>query len=500
MSDHFKTCHCPQTACDDCSSLGANLFSRGGVRCEKCPPGQQPNSDRTACESCDAGSYSSDGACEPCEAIMDVADNPFVAGSGATRCTRCSPGRGPFPLASTQLVNADSNPVIVLNRTECADCADGFHSSDGVCRPCAAGSQATSAGTSCVLCDEVNPATFSPNGTTCRRCPHGEQPVAAGSGCEPCPGDTLSNALGGLCLDACDALGCSDRSMFIPQRADAFKMTSIDEICTGATAWVDAGAGTRVSVSPQEGGPEWVAGVCTDNECTLQAAEGALPIRITGETESGQGTQTCDVDLTFIASRVSVEPNIVSTAAPLTGFTDETVAVVNTGGQDSTVFSVVVDQAWVAVEEITNNVSVSVELPQKLLPGEALNLTLRASGTTSGGTGSHSTNCTVVSSSGESSFLVNFEVLPESLRVVTLPDRLPPVTLRAGSSSSTAITICAFRHLTSILSVRLSAARFAVSPPPPPANRQFSSGAGRMGDRGQLHQLSWACARQPATR
>ncbi len=67
----------------------------GSETCDLCVRGSEPNTELTACRECGAGSASPHGtACVACSAGT-------VAGPGAGGCTQCSPGTAPNAASST---------------------------------------------------------------------------------------------------------------------------------------------------------------------------------------------------------------------------------------------------------------------------------------------------------------------------------------------------------------------------------------------------------------
>eukprot|EP01047_Picozoa_sp_COSAG01_P019293 COSAG01_NODE_1068_length_11878_cov_45.012395_4_plen_1116_part_00 len=140
-----------------CSSCASGLVGRDGLRCTQCPPGEQPNANRTQCAKCVGFTYSQFGVrCVSCGDIVD---------SGRTSCTKCQGGFGP---------NAD--------RSACTRCTNATYSTSGMCQPCA------------------SPNVVNEAQTMCSKCNPGEQPNANRTQCAKCVGSTYSQ-FGVKCLD-----------------------------------------------------------------------------------------------------------------------------------------------------------------------------------------------------------------------------------------------------------------------------------------------------------
>ena len=181
------------------------------IGCEKCAPGEEPNTGRTACDECAGTTYSSFGVeCTSCEP-------PNIVNSARTSCLACPPGTGPN-----------------VNRTGCEACTGVFYSQIGVCTECQAPFRitfdgATGAPIGCekcapgeepntgrTACDECTGTTYSSFGvectsceppnivnsarTSCLACPPGEEPNAARTACLPCTGTNFSS-FGNECVE-----------------------------------------------------------------------------------------------------------------------------------------------------------------------------------------------------------------------------------------------------------------------------------------------------------
>ena len=283
--------------------------------------------------------------------------------------------------------------------------------------------------------------------------------------CVNCPNGTLGT--GGLCRSTCEALGCPEngtiRTVDVPVGADTYHFSTIDELCVLSSGWVTSGAGARVSLTDGN----YTGTGCNDTSCDVQAPE-TFPIApqlvytitgyqfveiqregpngtvITVENSTLQHSAECDVVLDVLVARVELHPTVIDTESVSTTYTDEVLSIANTGGQPSTVFSVGLDASWISVERITDincvDACAPLELPQVLEPGQQLEVLLRSAGS-SIDVGAHLANGTVITSAGALQFDVHFNVLAADLRVMALPDRLPPVIVRAGRSTSASFTL-----------------------------------------------------------
>lgn len=146
-------------ACVECSTVGTmrNLASVAGISCVACDAGKEPNRvvrpgrvyTNTECIDCAAGKYSPFGACQSCSTM----GSQFHSGAAATTCTACGSGRAPN---SDRSVCDECLPGrFSTSGMSCQACSPGKQSSsDRVsCTFCATVSP-TSASPNGVSCDE----------------------------------------------------------------------------------------------------------------------------------------------------------------------------------------------------------------------------------------------------------------------------------------------------------------------------------------------------------
>lgn len=230
--------------------------------------------------------------------------------------------------------------------------------------------------------------------------------------------------------------------MIIPIHTPVLTVPSIDDLCSGATAWTTSGAGETVFIGDTSNnslGAQFNTSICTDVNCSLQSPQQVLELNISGIT--ARSTATCFVmQLDVLAARIKVTPNLISTESLSTSFQDTAVTIKNTGGTPAIVFSVSFDSSWVSVERI-EFLGSGVSFPITLAPrtGELV-MTVRSSGTTVE-PGTHFANGTITSNVGDEQVQITMERRPAALQVVALPALLATATLSAGFSTSSFFTV-----------------------------------------------------------
>jgi hypothetical protein len=189
-----------RTRCEGCvTQTNYSSYSPTGVACLECPwpyhvngdertlcsscePGQGPNQNQTACESCTGLDYSPTGFCKICEP-------PNVAIAGRTYCspTVCRPGT--TCLIDTCDVQGDCNECTVGHVSmggECDSCdGDGRVANplQSMCTSCSPGLEPLEDRSNCIACT-FN--MFSQFGYGCVQCPHPRTVNADRSTCTPC--------------------------------------------------------------------------------------------------------------------------------------------------------------------------------------------------------------------------------------------------------------------------------------------------------------------------
>lgn len=175
--------------------------------CLDCPNGTRPSTDRSKCESCPAGTYSTDGvSCVPCQS------GTYSKGVGQTynHCTSC--GLGYEPNAGSGATDCNICPAGKyrdFSALFCQQCSYGmFNPKTGSttpndCTQCPAGrapdqiwvvGQLTTVGSKC---NECGPGKYSPDGTPCTTCGSGYNPGWGGQNpgdCRTCPLGNVPNS------------------------------------------------------------------------------------------------------------------------------------------------------------------------------------------------------------------------------------------------------------------------------------------------------------------
>ena len=148
------------TFCNRCAS---NEISPSGVTCIPCHLGAQPDRTHTTCISCPEGKFGADGFCQDCQA-------------------------GTIPTADSATCHAC--PIGQMS-------AAGAHAC-GTCHP---GEEPTANGDGCISCFQVDPNTFSSDGSLCRPCEPFTEPRRSGAECG-CKAGTISSDAGRItCVD-----------------------------------------------------------------------------------------------------------------------------------------------------------------------------------------------------------------------------------------------------------------------------------------------------------
>eukprot|EP01047_Picozoa_sp_COSAG01_P049848 COSAG01_NODE_4981_length_4573_cov_2.672105_2_plen_1101_part_00 len=123
-----------------CSPCPEGTVGRDGLACMQCPPGQQPNRNRTHCVRCTGSAYSQFGArCATCADVID---------SGHTSCTKCQPGEQP----NSNRTHCDKCTGSTYSQfgVQCVSCSDVVDSGRTTCTPCADGLQPNRLSTACL--------------------------------------------------------------------------------------------------------------------------------------------------------------------------------------------------------------------------------------------------------------------------------------------------------------------------------------------------------------
>ena len=176
-----STCAIVEGLCIPCNET--EYYSVSTHACVVCSDGSEPDSLKTGCTPCAAGSAGTQGVCEVCPAGL-------TPNGAATFCEYCPPnsvGSLGFctPCASGQHPSDD--------QTLCERCPLGWAGTNGFCDPCAPGSVPDDDGYTCLACDDISVSIDA----QCVRCEQWFEPNKLNrSGCEPCPFRYISQSEG----------------------------------------------------------------------------------------------------------------------------------------------------------------------------------------------------------------------------------------------------------------------------------------------------------------
>ena len=218
--DSCKTCptgfYCPEEQLKVPVKCKPGYYSYAGwENCLPCPAGTKPNKYQTACEKCEAGTYSTEGNAkfiangktQNWEKFVDYSAGDFeclacedgtYSQAGAGECTNC--GKGWYSKKISDYVGASSCtkcPAGTYNDKEkssvCHDCEDGQYSPAGAagCTNCKEGEYSKAHSASCSICPAGTFSVNAPNNlgpANCTRCPAGfYQPEAGKNYCIEVP-------------------------------------------------------------------------------------------------------------------------------------------------------------------------------------------------------------------------------------------------------------------------------------------------------------------------
>ena len=233
-----------KSACSACPPGSVSVLSR--LECQQCPGGavSTPANNRSRCEPCQEGTFSSNpadtacarcapgsvspqgsAACGPCAqgSVANVSrcevcqEGTFSSNPALAQCARCAPG-SVSAQGSAACAQCPQGSVAKVSR--CEPCPEGTYSqnpSDQACTPCRNGSVAPGQGSpACRPCDPgsrslddrecaaCGPGTYAQQGSAeCTPCPPGYFAQAAGSACAPCPPNAFAAGTGQVACMAC---------------------------------------------------------------------------------------------------------------------------------------------------------------------------------------------------------------------------------------------------------------------------------------------------------
>ena len=165
----------------------------------------------------------------------------------------------------------------------------------------------------------------------------GKEPILDRTSCVDCPTGTLGN--GGVCVDACSALGC--HSVTVSTTTDSATISSLAELCPRAAAWTLTGAGKSVSDA---------TGACTSGRCNLIAPVGHTVVVFSGISPGA--TATCSVGVFITLARVVLSPASFRPESVSTAFADETMRIINEGDNPVVIYEINFDAGWLTVASL----------------------------------------------------------------------------------------------------------------------------------------------------
>eukprot|EP01050_Picozoa_sp_SAG11_P010610 SAG11_NODE_1072_length_5974_cov_1.634553_8_plen_344_part_00 len=141
------------TFCVDCpafavsTNLVVQTVSEDGINCAPCPSGYGARADRSGCNPCPVGTYSSGGVCLQCAP-------GFQPNSARSNCAACDAGSH-SPLGSQCVACEPGSAPVGLNQaTSCERCEAGMYSEVGTsCEYCSPGRGENPLGNGCVACN-----------------------------------------------------------------------------------------------------------------------------------------------------------------------------------------------------------------------------------------------------------------------------------------------------------------------------------------------------------
>jgi hypothetical protein len=204
----FEKCTVADGCAGGCRECPSGWRSDPGEACEQCRDGQQPNTKRSTCVGCPAGTAGTGGTCSACGAGKEANFN-------STACVQCPAGKRRDDTAGMLVCDAcPAGAQPTESQRFCTLCTLG-HRSDpaetgGLCSPCERGTQPTGdsfgwMGLGATRCSECSVGTFSrylqvpgANGVTT---------YSAAQDCQRCPEIAMTTALpGAASVESCQCV------------------------------------------------------------------------------------------------------------------------------------------------------------------------------------------------------------------------------------------------------------------------------------------------------
>ncbi|CAH1233419.1 SCUBE3 [Branchiostoma lanceolatum] len=227
------------TTCHKCQA--GHECKLGDEREDICPAGSASNEERTKCEPCAAGEFSSTpgaASCHKCPA------GKYSTGGGSTTCLPCPAGKYSSTAGSTGCTVCSAGSYSsTAGSSSCTACPAGKYSdakeSTG-CKACPAGKYSSKVeSTSCLNC-AVGQYTDSTGSSSCKACPAGQySSTTASTSCRACPTGKYSSTAGSTSCTACIAgkystTAASTSCMTCP--AGRYSGTAASTSCTACPA------------------------------------------------------------------------------------------------------------------------------------------------------------------------------------------------------------------------------------------------------------------------
>ena len=224
--------------CEECSA-GFYADQTGFPTCISCPSGKKENGERTGCQHCSEGKYSSPGSseCDTCDHLAGF----IASGEGNTQCEYCGPG---FFADQTihDCVACDRGTASLGGTDSCSACDGAGEYSDvpgsAVCLvagpgkapvedrtaaiDCPINTFSVGSSDSCTACPDGGHSN--PGASSCDNCGRGEYYEASSNTCQLCPASTYTET-GEAVIEDC--IQCDGEGEFSEDGAGYCKVAPI---------------------------------------------------------------------------------------------------------------------------------------------------------------------------------------------------------------------------------------------------------------------------------
>ncbi|KAI8493786.1 hypothetical protein Bbelb_281330 [Branchiostoma belcheri] len=195
------------TMCVPCAA-GEFSSTPGAGTCQKCPAGKySTGAGSKSCSDCPAGKYSKAEGSTGCKACPA---GQYSERAGSSNCTDCPAGQYSDAAESSACKACPAGQYsISVGSSNCTDCPAGQYSDTAestACKACPAGRYSSIAGSNnCTDCP-AGKYSETEGSTGCKACPAGQYSSAAGStGCMTCPPGQYSSRVGSNNCTDCPA-------------------------------------------------------------------------------------------------------------------------------------------------------------------------------------------------------------------------------------------------------------------------------------------------------